>query len=88
MVLQSPPARVCSGSRSLKASSHVAQTDAEIAQLNEALRQRPQMGVGTGLLALRFAITPERASTLAADNADDESTGVANPRLRVVKDEP
>jgi hypothetical protein len=71
MVLQPSQARVCSGSRSLAASSHVA-----------------QIGVGTGLLAPRFAITPERASTLAADNADDESTGVANPRLRVVKDEP
>jgi hypothetical protein len=85
MVLQPT---VCSGSRSLAASSHVAQMKAEIAQLNEALRQRQQIGVGTGLLAPRFAITSERASTLTADNADDENTGVANPRLRVVKDKP
>jgi hypothetical protein len=62
--------------------------EAEIAQLKEALRQRQQMGAGTGLLALRFAITPERALTLAANTAGDENTGVANPRLRVVKDEP
>jgi outer membrane murein-binding lipoprotein Lpp len=64
MILQPPQARVCSGSRSLKASSHVAQMEAEIAQLNEALR------------------------AFAADNAGDENTGVANPRLRVVKVKP
>jgi hypothetical protein len=88
MVLQPLQVRVCSGSRSLEASSCVAQMEAEIAQLKEALRQRQQMGVGTGLLARGIAMTPQRASTLAADNADDKNTGIANPRLRVVKDEP
>ena len=53
--------------------------EAEIAQLNEALRQRQQIGLATGRQAQRFAITPERARWLAADNADDENTGAANP---------
>ncbi|HET9779543.1 MAG TPA: hypothetical protein VFP81_09700 [Propionibacteriaceae bacterium] len=56
--------------------------EAEIAQLKEAL-----IGVATGLLAQRFTITRERAWTLAADNADDENSGVANSRLRIVKDQ-
>ena len=77
MVLQ-PIARVCSGSQSLKASSRATRLEADIAQLKEALRQRQQIGVATGLLAQRFAITPEQALTLAADNADDEASGVAN----------
>ena len=38
-------------SQSLEASSRVAQLEAEIAQLKEALRQRQQIGVATGLLA-------------------------------------
>ena len=80
MVLQPPQARVSSGSQSLLASSGVAQLDAEIAQLKEAL-----VGVATGLLAQRFAIGPERAAP--ADNADDENSGVANSRLRIVKDQ-
>jgi hypothetical protein len=59
MVLLLPQARVCSGSQSLLASSGVAQLEAEIAQLKEAL-----IGVATGPLAQRFAIGPERACTL------------------------
>ena len=77
MVLQPPRARVCSGSQSLEASSCVAQLEAEIAQLTEALRQRQLLGVATVLVAQRFAIIPERYSTLAADNAD-ENSGAAN----------
>ena len=44
--------------------------------------------MATGLLAQRFAITPQRAWTVAADNVDDENGGVANSKLRIVKDQP
>ena len=88
MVLQPPQARVCSGSESLEVSSRVAQLEAEIAQLKEALRQRQQIGVATSLRAQRFTVTPERACTLPADEADDENSGVANSKLRIVKDQP
>ena len=88
MVWQSPQARVCSGSKSLVASSCVAQLEAEIAQLKEALSQRQRIGVATGLLARRFAITPEPAWTLVVDDADNENSGVANSKLRIVKDQP
>jgi hypothetical protein len=80
MVLLLPQARVCSGSQSLLASSGVAQLEAEIAQLKEAL-----IGVATGPLAQRFAIGPELHAP--ADNADDENGGVAYSRLRIVKDQ-
>jgi hypothetical protein len=80
MVLQPPQARVCSGSQSLLASSGVARSETEIAQLKALI------GVATGPLAQRFAIGPERACTHAADNADDENGGVAYSRLRIVKD--
>ena len=66
----------------------MAQLEAETAHLKEALRQRQQIGVATGLLAQRFAITPQRAWTVAADNVDDENGGVANSKLRIVKDQP
>lgn len=48
----------------LEASSRVAQLEAEIAQLKDALARRQQIGVATGLLAQRFGITPERAWSL------------------------
>jgi hypothetical protein len=88
MVLQQPQVRVCSSCQSLEASSGVAQIEAEIAQLNEVLRQRQLMGVATGLLARRFAITPEQAMTLTVADADDENRGVANSKLRIVRDQP
>src|SRR4029453_9366579 len=44
--------------------SRVAQLEAEIAQLKDALSRRQQIGVATGLLAQRFAISPERAWSL------------------------
>jgi hypothetical protein len=65
----------------------VTEVGAEIAQLKEALRQRQQIGVATGRLAQRFAITPERAWTVAADKADDENSGVGHAKLRMVKDQ-
>ena len=39
----------------------MAQLEAEIAQLKDALARRQQIGVATGLLAQRFAHHPERA---------------------------
>jgi hypothetical protein len=51
MVLQPPQACVCSGSQSLETSACVSRLEAEIAQLKEALRQRKQIGVATGLPA-------------------------------------
>ena len=42
----------------------MAELEAEIAQLKDALARRQQIGVATGLLAQRFAISPERAWSL------------------------
>jgi hypothetical protein len=42
----------------------VAQLEAEIAQLKDALARRQQIGVATGLLAQRFAVSPEQAWSL------------------------
>jgi ANTAR domain-containing protein len=39
----------------------IAQLEAEVEQLREALRHRQQYGVVTGVLAVRFGIPPERA---------------------------
>src|SRR6188768_4468999 len=64
MVSQPPPIEVGSVLEIFEASSRVAQLEAEIAQLKDALAKRQQIGVATGLLAQRFAITPERAWSL------------------------
>ena len=64
MVSQPPPTEVVSVLEILEASSRVAQLEAEIAQLKDALARRQQIGVATGLLAQRFAISPERAWAL------------------------
>jgi hypothetical protein len=87
MVLQPPQARVCSSSQSLEPSSGLAQLEAEIPHRGEALTQRQQVGVASGLLAQCFAITPERAWTVAADKADDEDSCLAQAKLRMVKDQ-
>jgi hypothetical protein len=50
MVSQPPQARLCPGSQSLAMSSCVPQLAADIAQPKEALRQRRQIGLVTGLL--------------------------------------
>jgi hypothetical protein len=44
--------------------SRVAELEAEIAQLKDALARRQQIGVATGLLAQRFGISPDRAWSL------------------------
>jgi hypothetical protein len=64
MVSQPPPTEVGSVLEILDTSSRVEQLEAEIAQLKEALARRQQIGVATGLLAQRFAISPERAWSL------------------------
>jgi ANTAR domain len=64
MVSQPPPAEVGIVAESLAVSDRVAQLEAEIAQLKEALARRQQIGIATGLLAQRFSITPERAWSL------------------------
>jgi len=75
MVMQPRHARVCSSSQSLEASSRV------------ALRQRQQIEPSIGVLAQRFAITPEWAWTVTADKTEDENSSVPNSRLRIVKDQ-
>jgi hypothetical protein len=48
----------------MEASARVAELQAEIAQLKEALVRRQLIGVATGLLAQRFGISPDRAWSL------------------------
>jgi len=64
MVSQQPLTKMGLIFQGLEASPRVAQLEAEIAQLKDALTRRQQIGVATGLLAQRFAITPERAWSL------------------------
>src|SRR5688572_25880552 len=64
MVPQPPHAEAGLVARSPDTSSRVAQLEAETAQLRDALTRRQQIGVATGLLAQRFAISPERAWSL------------------------
>ena len=58
MVSQPPPTEVGLVFESLEASSRVAQLEAEIAQLKDALARRQQIGVATGLVAQRFGPSP------------------------------
>jgi hypothetical protein len=64
MVSQPPPTEVSSILDVLEASDRVAELEIEVAQLKEALERRRQIGVATGLLAQRFAISPDRAWSL------------------------
>ena len=64
MVSQQLRKEVESAFEMLEADPRVPQLEAEIAQLKAALVKRQQIGVATGLLAQRFAITPERAWSL------------------------
>jgi hypothetical protein len=57
MVLQPPQTRVCSGSKSLEASSGEAQLEADVAPPMEARRRRQHIGMATGPLAQRLAVT-------------------------------
>jgi hypothetical protein len=64
MVSQPSPTEVELVAGSPETSSRVAELEAEIAQLRDALARRQQIGVATGLLAQRFGISPERAWSL------------------------
>ena len=64
MVSQSPHTEVGLISASADTNSRVAELEAEIAQLKDALARRQQIGVATGLLAQRFGISPDRAWSL------------------------
>jgi hypothetical protein len=64
MVSPPPPTQVGLVAESLNISSRVAELEAEIAQLRDALTRRQQIGVAVGLLAQRFSISPERAWSL------------------------
>lgn len=64
MVSPPPPTHVGLVAESLDISSRVAELEAEIAQLRDALARRQQIGVAVGLLAQRFALSPERAWSL------------------------
>jgi hypothetical protein len=86
MVVQPSQTRVCLSCQSPEASSRMAQLEVQIAPLNEALRQRQQIGPPTGLLAHRFAIIPERGWPVAGDKAD-ENSGAANSKLGIVEDQ-
>ena len=45
----------------LAGQERIAELEAEVAQLREALTHRQRYGVVTGMLAVRYEITPERA---------------------------
>jgi ANTAR domain len=64
MVSQPSPTELELVVESPETSPRVAELEAEIAQLRDALARRQQIGVATGLLAQRFAISPERAWSL------------------------
>ena len=64
MVSQPPPTEVGFILESLVPSNRVAELEAEVAQLKQALARRQQIGVATGLLAQRFGISPDRAWSL------------------------
>lgn len=64
MVSQSPHTVAGLISGSADTNSRVAELESEIAQLKDALARRQQIGVATGLLAQRFAISPDRAWSL------------------------
>jgi hypothetical protein len=64
MVSQPPHIRAGLAAERQDLSCRVAELEAEIAQLRDALTRRQQIGVATGLIAQRFAISPERAWSL------------------------
>jgi hypothetical protein len=64
MVSRPPDTTAGSVAGSQDTSSRVAELEAEIAQLRDALARRQQIGVATGLLAQRFGISPDQAWAL------------------------
>src|SRR4029434_462958 len=64
MFLQQPRTEAASLAERPDLDARVAELEAEIVQLRDALTRRQQIGVATGLLAQRFGISPERAWSL------------------------
>ena len=75
MISQQSPVQVGAVLEMLEGSSRVAQLEAEIAQLKDALARRQQIGIATGLLAQRFGITPERAWSLLVRLSQNQLCG-------------
>jgi hypothetical protein len=63
-MVSQPPYTTAGSVAGSDTSSRVAELEAEIAQLRDALARRQQIGVATGLLAQRFGISPDRAWSL------------------------
>src|SRR5215207_8179790 len=63
-MVSQPPHRTAGSVAGSDTSSRVAELEAEIAQLRDALARRQQIGVAIGLLAQRFGISPDRAWSL------------------------
>lgn len=55
------PVDLVDGLQALLARERIAELEAEVAQLREALARRQQYGVVTGVLAARYQISPDRA---------------------------
>jgi hypothetical protein len=84
MVTQPPHATAGSVAESPVASSRVAELEAEIAQLRDALGRRQQIGVATGLLAQRFGISPDRAWSLMVRLSQNGHVKVREIALAVI----
>jgi hypothetical protein len=74
MVLQPPQTRICLGSHSWRPAPAWRTERPRSHSSRKRCGNWQQIGVATGVLAQRFAITAERARTLAVNNADDEDT--------------
>jgi hypothetical protein len=85
MVLQPTQSRVCAGSQRLETSCGGAQVKSDIAELRKALGQRRVIGLTTELLIQPLAITPEPDWMFARDT-DEEDSGDAESKLRIVED--
>jgi hypothetical protein len=64
MVSQPPHTGIGLVAESPDTNVRLAELEAEVAQLRDALGRRQQIGVATGLLAQRFGISPDRAWSL------------------------
>ena len=63
-MVSQPPHTTAGSVAGSDTSSRVAELEAEIAQLRDALARRQLIGVATGLLAQRFGISPDQAWSL------------------------
>jgi hypothetical protein len=84
MVSQPPHTADGSVAEAPDISSRVAELEAEIAQLRDALARRQQIGVATGLLAQRFGISPDRAWSLMVRLSQNAHVKVREIALAVI----